>query len=270
MVNFGHNNPVKYEITERTGQLPVFEYLTRRIPSYLSVIFITILAGCASDDGLSSGFYDPVEPANRAIHDFNKGVDKYSLRPISRAYAAVTPDPVENMIENAGDNLSAPADAINHFLQGNFKESVTMLGRFGANSTIGLLGLFDPATSFGWVEKETDFGETLGKWGVGEGAYLELPLLGPSSVRNAAGRIVDVFIDPVNIFAKSPEIDYIYGAKALDIVDARHRYGVLLDQVLYDSVDSYSATRNGYFQSTRNLLKGQTDEDDLEDPFAFE
>jgi len=250
--------------------LPDIEVAPKRILSYFSVIFITILSGCTSDDGLSSGFYDPLEPTNRAIHGFNKGVDQYAFRPVSRAYGAIVPDPIENMVENAGDNLGAPGDAINHLLQGNFQESITMVGRFGVNSTVGLLGLFDPATSLGWAEKETDFGETMGKWGVGEGAYLELPLLGPSTVRNATGRVVELFIDPVAVLATSPESDYILGAKALDIVDARHRYGLLIDQALYESADSYAAARIGYLQSTRVLLKGQTDEDDLEDPFAFE
>ncbi len=231
---------------------------------------ITFLAGCASNEELSREFNDPVEPMNRAVHEFNKGVDKYAFRPVSRAYGAVTPDPIEDMIENAGDNLAAPADAINYLLQGNLKSSFTMLGRFGVNSTIGLLGLFDPASTIGLPETQTDFGETLGNWGVGEGFYLELPFLGPSTARNTTGRIVDFFIDPVSIFVKSPESDYVLGAQALDIVDARHRYGLLLDQVLYDSADSYAASRLGYLQSTRTLLKGETDESDLEDPFAFE
>jgi len=83
-------------------------------------------------------------------------------------------------------------------------------------------------------------------------------------------QVVELFIDPVAVLATSPESDYILGAKALDIVDARHRYGLLIDQALYESADSYAAARIGYLQSTRVLLKGQTDEDDLEDPFAFE
>ena len=258
------------KFNERNRQLPDFTAPIKRIPSYLVVILITFLAGCASDDGLSSGFYDPVEPANRAIHGFNKGVDSYALRPVAKAYGAITPDPIENMVENAGDNLGAPADAINSFLQGKFKNAITMLGRFGVNSTIGILGLFDPASSFGWKETQTDFGETLGTWGVGEGAYLELPLLGPSTARNATGRVVDIFMDPVNVFIKSPESDYVLGARALDIVDLRHRYAGAVDQALYNSVDSYASARSAYLQSKRTLVKGQTDEDDLEDPFAFE
>lgn len=258
------------KFSERNKQLPDFTAPIKRIPSYLVVILITFLTGCASDDGLSSGFYDPVEPANRAIHGFNKGVDSYALRPVSQAYGAITPDPIENMVENVGDNLGAPADAINSFLQGNFLNSFTMLGRFGVNTTVGLLGLFDPATRLGWQETQTDFGETLGAWGVGEGAYLELPFLGPSTVRNTTGRVVDIFMDPVNIFVKTPESDYVLGARALDIVDLRHRYGSGIEQALYESADSYATARSVYLQSTRTLLKGETDADDLEDPFAFE
>lgn len=219
---------------------------------------------------MSSGFYDPLEPTNRAVYSFNAGVDKYGLRPVSQAYGAITPDPVENMIENAGDNLGAPADAINHLLQANFTESASMAGRFVINSTIGILGLFDPATSMGLDETQTDFGNTLAKWGVGEGPYVVLPLLGPSTARDTTGKIVEFFTDPVNVFIESPESDYVTGAKVLDIVDGRHRYTEVVDQVLYNSADSYAAARAGYLQSTRTVLKGPTDEEDLEDPFAFE
>ncbi len=174
------------------------------------------------------------------------------------------------MIENAGDNLGAPADAINHLLQANLAESASMAGRFLVNSTVGILGLFDPAASMGLEETETDFGETLAKWGVGEGPYLVLPFLGPSSARDTTGKIVEFFTDPVNVFIESPESDYVLGAKALDIVDGRHRYTGVVDQVLYESADSYATARIGYLQSTRTVLKGPTNEDDLEDPFAFE
>ena len=242
----------------------------RRILSYSALSLFLVITGCTSQNDLSAEIYDPAEPLNRTIHGFNKGVDKYAFRPVSQAYGAITPDPVENLVENLGDNLSSPADAINHLLQGDIAASITAVGRFGVNSTIGLVGLFDPATTLGLAEKQTNFGETLGKWGVGEGAYVELPFLGPSTVRDTTGRIVDVFIDPVNSFIKSPESDYVLGAKALDIIDGRHRYGPVIDQVLYESVDSYTAARLGYLQSQRTIEKGQTDEEDLEDPFAFE
>ncbi len=270
MVNFGHFTQSADKITESTCQLPADTSLTRRNLTYLAVIFVTTIAGCTSSDPNASGFYDPLEPTNRAIHSFNKGVDTIALRPISRAYGAITPDPVENMVENAGDNLGAPADAINQLLQGDLVASATMTGRFLINSTVGILGFFDPAEAIGLEETQTDFGKTLGTWGVSEGAYVELPLLGPSTVRNATGRVVDFFLDPVNTLVKSPESDYISGAKVLDIIDTRHRYGAVVDQALYGSADSYAAARNAYLQSTRTVLKGQTDEDDLEDPFAFE
>ena len=245
-------------------------YSLKRIPALFLVILVTFIAGCAQDGGNSSGFYDPIEPANRSVHAFNVGVDKYALRPVSRAYGAVTPDPVENMVENVGDNLGAPADAINHFLQGNLYSSATMVGRFVINTTLGLVGLFDPASSLGLEETQTDFGQTLGQWGVGEGAYVVLPLLGPSTARDTTGRVVDFFIDPVGVFIKSPESDYVLGARALDIVDTRHRYTGVIDQAFYGSVDSYAATRGGYLQTTRTALKDETEETDLEDPFAFE
>lgn len=238
--------------------------------SKLALIFAVLTLSACADVSDSGGTYDPAEPVNRAVHSFNKGVDTIALRPISKVYGAVLPEPVENSVARFGANLGDPANAVNHLLQGDLAASANNVGRFGVNTTIGLLGLFDPATSIGMLPDDTDFGETLHTWGAKEGAYLSLPLLGPSTVRDATGTIVEIMMDPVNVFVKAPESDYVVGGQVLAIVDARHRYAVGVDAGLYGSVDSYTTTRNAYLQNRRNTLKGQTDEDDLEDPFDFE
>ena len=256
-----------FDVTDRGSVLPDIDFFIRRILT--GVVLAVTLSGCAGQDALD-GTYDPAEPANRAVHQINKGLDTVVLKPVSQIYGAVTPDPVEDMVSNAARNLGEPADVINHFLQGDPKAAFVTVGRFGINTTIGIAGLFDPASSMGLSYDDTDFGETLHKWGAGEGAYVELPLFGPSNVRDTAGRIVDFLIDPVNTVVKLPERDYVTAAKVLEIVDTRHRYSQVVDSVLYETTDSYSTARNAYLQNRRSKLKGDTDEDDLEDPFEFE
>lgn len=263
MVNFG---PIKQSNTRRLSiggkGLPSLELSNRSILAIIALI----LAGCATDrtDG------DPLEPVNRAIHGANKGLDRAILRPISVAYGAVTPDPVENGLRNSAANLRLPADAINHTLQGDIPQAARSATRFVVNSTVGVLGLFDPAEDIGISADSTDFGQTLAVWGVGEGPYVELPVLGPATGRAAVGRVVDILIDPVSLLVKKPEIDAVYGMRALEVVDTRHRLGQVIDSTLYDSADSYAAAKSAYLDNRRRVLKGSTTDEDLDDPFAFD
>lgn len=237
---------------------------------FLPLLAVFILQACASTTTPAPGVNDPLRPANRAVHTLNKGLDSAILRPASQVYGAVTPDPVEDMVANAAANLGEPSDAINFLLQGDIESALAAVGRFGINSTLGIAGLFDPATGLGIAARTTDFGQTLHVWGVGEGAYVELPVLGPSTTRHAAGRLVDILSDPVGILANSSEAEIVFGTRALETVDRRHRFESLVDQVLYESADSYTASRSAYLQNRRASLKGETDETDIEDPFAFE
>lgn len=235
-----------------------------------ALLVVAVLSACSSGTVDSETINDPIEGVNRGVHAVNKGLDRALLRPISKVYGAVTPDEVENGVSNAVANLGSPGDAINHVLQGDPGAAVRVSGRFLLNSTIGVVGLLDPAKEFGLEPEPTDFGETLHVWGAGEGAYVELPLLGPSTLRDATGRVVDAVLDPVQFFAGSKELEVITGARALGIVDTRHRYGNVIDPTLYESADSYAAARTAYLQNRRRALKGETDEEDLDDPFAFE
>lgn len=236
----------------------------------LVVALVSGLSACSATGTGDSEFYDPLEPTNRAIHQFNKGLDVIILDPASRAYDAVLPEPVEDMVSNAASNLGEPSDAVNRLLQGDVEGLLVSVGRFGINSVLGIAGLFDPATGLGIPARPTDFGETLHVWGVGEGAYVELPLLGPSTARDAVGRVVDVLTDPVAILVGPPEIDYVLVTRTLDTVDKRHRYSFVVDGILYESADSYAAARTAYLQNRRASLKGEVDESDIEDPFEFQ
>ena len=143
---------------------------------------IVLTSGCASspdNDG------DPFEPMNRGFHGINDGLDDFIVRPVAEKYVEYTPADLRLGVSNFFDNASYPNVILNDFLQGKFKQGLTDIGRFLVNSTVGFAGFFDIATGMGWEKHDEDFGQTLGVWGFGEGAYLELPLIGPNSMRDA-------------------------------------------------------------------------------------
>ncbi len=139
--------------------------------------------------------YDPWQPVNRAVYNFNTVFDRYVFLPLVGGYRAVTPDPVEGSVSNFFENLREIKYFFNNLLQGNISGSGITLGRFAVNSTVGLLGLFDPATEMGLYSQEEDFGQTLGAWGVGTGPYLVLPIFGPSNLRDTGGLTVDAIAE---------------------------------------------------------------------------
>lgn len=213
--------------------------------------------------------YDPYEKTNRAFHEVNLGLDKVLLRPSSKAYGAVIPGPVKTGVSNFASNLDLPGDALNGALQGNPERFVTNVLRFAVNSTVGIGGLFDPAGAMGVHQSKTDFGETLHVWGAGEGAYVELPGIGPTTVRDALGTAVDVVANPVRLALPTPESHYATAAKVGSKLGDRDRYSETIDSVLYDSADSYAQTRLLYLQNRRFELGQQTDSggDGFIDPY---
>lgn len=140
---------------------------------------------------------DPFEPVNRVVHRANEKLDQFILRPVAQTYSAVTPNFLERGVQNFFSNLSEVRNVAHNTLQGKPSGALSSAGRFLINSTVGIGGLFDVAQYLGIEEKPEDLGQTLGVWGVGAGPYLVLPLLGPSSVRDSAGFVVDPFLNPV-------------------------------------------------------------------------
>ena len=240
----------------------------RKIP--IAIVSLLLVAGCASGPVSNDEIYDPLEPVNRQVHEFNKLVDSNLLRPASEVYGSVVPSDLRAIVDNSANNLATPSHAVNHILQGDLEDAFLTTARFVLNSTIGLAGLFDPATDLGLFENSTDFGETMGVWGVAEGPYLELPFLGASTVRNSVGLAVDFAIDPLRYVIPSPEREYLFVLKGLNLVGQRHEYADLVDVLLYESADSYAAQRLTYLQNKRRNIQGETSLDDLEDPYAFE
>jgi phospholipid-binding lipoprotein MlaA len=187
---------------------------------------------------------DPFEPINRVFWDFNYEIlDRFLVKPATKAYITVTPQFVRSGLLNASENLSEPASAVNNLLQGKPVDSLTSVGRFLLNSTVGIVGFFDVASDMGLEVKEEDFGEVLGVWGVGTGPYLMLPALGPSDFRSFTGRVVDNVYWPMTIL----EDPYVIASNVIKIMETR---ASLLDQeeILNRSIDQYLFVRDAYFQ----------------------
>ena len=187
---------------------------------------------------------DPFEAVNRVFWDFNYEIlDHFLVKPVTIAYITVTPQFIRSGLLNASENLSEPASAVNNLLQGKPVESLTSVGRFLLNSTVGIVGLFDVASTMGLEEKEVDFGEVLGVWGVGTGPYLMLPALGPSDFRSFTGSVVDNVYWPTTIL----DDPYVIASNVIKIMEVR---ASLLEQeeILNRSLDQYLFVRDAYFQ----------------------
>ncbi|MDW4500165.1 VacJ family lipoprotein [Sulfitobacter sp. D35] len=220
------------------------------------LVSVLLLGACAGGEQVSrnaDGIYDPYEARNRRVHEFNKSFDRNFFRPVANGYAAVLPLGVRNSVNNFSDNLQTPGVAVNSLLQGNFADASIATFRFAFNSTIGFGGIFDGASEFNIPKPDTDFGETLAVWGVPEGAYIEVPFIGPSTVRDSAGRVIDFFTNtnPATAGLDFPQRGYPIATQALAGVNNRAKFGDTIDSVLYESADSYAQTRLIYLQSSR-------------------
>ncbi|WP_010138935.1 MlaA family lipoprotein [Oceanicola sp. S124] len=211
--------------------------------------------------------FDPYEAQNRQMHEVNLALDRAVLRPAGTVYATVVPQPVNQLVGNFSANLGTPSDVVNNLLQGRLKDAGINTVRFVMNSTIGVGGLIDAAGAFGIPARDTDFGETLAIWGVPEGAYQELPVLGPSTERATAGRIVDLFTNPLDPLMDRSERQLKYGSAAAHGVGQRGYNRETVDSVLYESADSYAQLRLIYLQSRRHAL-GAAQTDAYLDPYG--
>ena len=207
------------------------------------------LSGCATTGGNPD---DPLEGYNRAMYSFNDGVDKAIIKPVASGYKAVLPDFARTGVSNFFANLGDIWIGVNNILQGKIGAGVSDFGRFAINTTAGLLGVLDVASNAGLDKHNEDFGQTLGFWGVGSGAYLVLPILGPSNLRDGFSRLaVDWQGDPLWYLGNVPTRNELYVVR---VVDTRAN---LLDasQLLEDAaLDRYSYLRGAYQQRRRSLI----------------
>ena len=198
--------------------------------------------------------YDPWEPFNEAMFEFNRWLDRWILKPVAKGYNFVVPDAIQQMIDHGFDNIRVTPRFINCLLQANFNGAGREVGRLIINSTIGIGGLFDVAkTEFGLEKCKEDTGQTLGVWGVGPGPYLVLPFLPPLTVRDAFGYVADGAMDPLSYF-----VPFIWERLSMKVTDTVNDRSVNLD--LYQgfeetTVEFYSALRNAYLQRRLKLIK---------------
>lgn len=241
-----------------------------RLPSLFSkacagawLAALLCVASCASEGTRSD--YDPLEPLNRRIFDFNLKAQKYALDPVARAWHWALPDPVERSIGRFFVNLAFPIDFINNVLQGKPRRALVQTSRFVVNSTVGVAGFLDPASRWGIGNYPEDFGQTLGTWGFGPGPYLMLPLWGPSNARESFGLLGDTY-GSLQPFLLEPHVSYVlYGtntvnAEGLDLEAAKQRRAA--------AIDYYVFVRDGYFQRRQAQVRDtyqvrEADADDL-------
>jgi phospholipid-binding lipoprotein MlaA len=222
-----------------------------------------LLAACAAPTG-PDAINDPFEPANRKVHAFNKGVDRALVGPASKG-VGIVPEPVKRGIDNLADTLDLPGDIANNILQFRLADAAQNTLRLGVNLTFGLGGILDVSSELGLEGQPTDFGETLHVWGVGEGPYLELPLAGPSTVRDTVGMVVDTALDPVNRILPKREANAALVIGLLSRLGDRDRFSDTVDSILYESADSYAQARLLYLQNRRFELGQGTGADGASD-----
>jgi len=240
---------------------------TGRAGTLVLLAALALLTACVQPPR-PDGINDPFEPRNRRVHEFNKALDSGLVKPTSKAYDSITPDPVVRGVDNFAANLALPGMIANNLLQLELADAFVNLARFAMNSTIGLAGVFDVATQNGLTEQTTDFGETLFVWGVPEGRYVELPFFGASTERDTAGLVVDFVLDPSRLLLPRGQRWLGPTAYVLNRLGDRSRYSDLVESIFYESADSYAQARLLYLQNRRKELYGSISDADLEDPYA--
>lgn len=192
---------------------------------------------------------DPLERMNRAVYGFNEKMDRYVARPAATGYTRSVPDEIRTGIRNFFDNLVYPTVIVNDLLQGKFAQAGLDSGRFLLNSTFGLAGFLDPATRVGLKRNDEDFGQTLGRWGVGPGWYLMIPFLGPASNRDLVGRVGSAATSPLVYI----DLDVTVPAAGLSAVESRSQL-LGAERILEQQFDRYVFVRGVYLQRRRNLV----------------
>ena len=222
--------------------------LLRPRSSMILTLSLGLLTACAAGPPERvTQTQDPWEGFNRSIYAFNDTLDKHVARPVAHTYVRAMPAPARSGIHNVVTNLDEPVTVVNDALQGKFTQTLQDLGRFLVNSTVGILGWFDVASHVGLPHHDEDLGQTLAVWGVPSGPYVVLPLFGPSTVRDAGGRVGDIYADPPRSSLPPRWRNAEYVVDALDT-----RVGLLqADDTLDNAYDPYTFMRDAYIQNRR-------------------
>jgi phospholipid-binding lipoprotein MlaA len=223
--------------------------IVTRSASAAAICIVLGCGGCAArPDGSASADNDPGETVNREIFKANLAADHAVVRPVAEAYQDHVPPAIRQGVRNVVQNLKEPANAVNDLLQGHVAQAGQAVGRLAVNSTVGAAGVFDVAKNWGLPPHPADFGETLAVWGVGEGPFVELPLLGPSNPRDAVGTVVDMAMNPLAYVGGAPATYAGVAAGSADVVDTRAQHLKDLDDLERNSLDYYAELRSVYRQ----------------------
>ena len=213
----------------------------------VAMVAVGLLAGCAT----SGNPKDPIEGFNRAMFAFNEGLDAAIVKPVAKGYDAVLPSPIKTGVTNFFANIDDLFIGVNNLLQGKVPEAFSDLGRVVINTTVGLLGVIDFASDAGLEKHDEDFGQTFGRWGAGNGAYVVIPVFGPRTARDTVGLVLDVAADPVANHNPERTRDLALGLRFVS-----DRANLLpADKVIEEAaLDKYSYIRDAYLQRRRNLI----------------
>lgn len=234
----------------------------------IAILLVALLIGaCASTPGTSPTFSsDPLEPVNRGIYAFNTGLDQVTFKPVAKGYRSAVPGLMRRGIRNLFTNLRAPLTIANQLLQGKGRAALSDTGRLLLNSTVGLGGLLDPATPVGLEQHQEDFGQTLAVWGVPDGPFVMVPLLGPRNLRDAVTIPLNFFARPLTHYENSSVRDKLL---SIEVIAARAQL-LFAEGFIKDSIDPYVTIRDAYQQNRRfKVHDGNPPEqdDDLFDEF---
>jgi phospholipid-binding lipoprotein MlaA len=237
-------------------KLPVPNLISLRRPVAALGLFAAVLLAACGPATLPQGdlISDPGEAQNRAVHRFNLALDQAVVGPTARGYGSVVPEPLRQGVDNFAANLSQPSYVLNNLLQVRIGQATQNVLRFMINSTIGIGGIFDPATAMGLPAAQTDFGQTLHLWGTPEGNFVMLPGFGPSTSRDTVGLIVDMATNPVRQVVPQADRHYVTGVQILNLLGDRYEVDDVMDGLIYGSADSYAQLRTLYLQRRRFAL----------------
>ncbi len=220
--------------------------------SFLAAAIVVLAVSCAPTSKLAHDDSDPLERYNRAMFTFNDTVDKAVFKPVAKVYRKVLPDPVTASVSNFFSNLNDVVVLVNDLLQFKLRLAAMDSSRIVFNTTFGIAGLFDVASRMELPKHHEDFGQTLGYWGLNEGYYVVLPLLGPSTARDTFGLVGDFFTNPVTWATDSDAVSW--GLWGLDLINRRSELLRIERALAEDQIDPYSFQRSAYLQMRRNLV----------------
>lgn len=213
----------------------------------LVVAAASLLGGCAT----SGNPKDPIEGFNRAMFGFNEGLDKVIIKPVATGYEAVLPDPIQTGVANFFSNIADLMIGVNNLLQGKPAQAASDAGRVLVNTTVGFLGILDVASTMGMEKHEEDVGQTFGRWGMDDGAYVVLPFFGSRTVRDTIGLAFDVYTDPVAHVDHIPTRNVLLATR---LISDRAEF-LKADKVIEEAaLDKYSYVRDAYLQRRRSLI----------------